>query len=195
MKENPVRSFIAIPLPASAQETLAQWMQQLKQRQKSGVRWVNANNLHLTLKFLGDVLPSQMPAIQAEIETVAAEFTGFVFDLKDIGAFPGLYKPRVIWAGIQAPPALKEMQKALEKRLKPLGFPPEERPFSPHLTLGRVNRQASETEIKSLSALLREPRNACLPGVPAHALHLYRSDLRPGGPVYTLLYSAALKDS
>ena len=195
MKEKNIRSFIAIPLPTSVQQTLESWAGQIKQRQKSGVKWVNTSNLHLTLKFLGEIQPVQVATIHQEMLKTAADFTDFTFDLQGIGAFPGLNKPRVIWAGIKAPPQLQEIYQDLEDRLFQLGFPREERPFSPHLTLGRVERTASQTEIAHLSAILREPNHAALTGVAVSALHLYRSDLRPAGPVYTLLQHAPLKSN
>lgn len=195
MKETPIRSFIAIPLPISAQHTIAEWVEQLKQRQKTGVRWVHPANLHLTLKFLGDISPAQIPDIQREMQAAAAELCVFTFDLKNIGAFPGLYKPRVIWVGIQAPPALKELHHSLDHRLKSLNFPLEERPFSAHLTLGRISRKAGESDIASLTALLRQPHHNTLTGIPVQTLHLYRSELSPQGPRYTLLYRAFLKNA
>jgi 2'-5' RNA ligase len=193
MNQHTLRTFIALPLPSQVQQTLEQWTQQLKQRQKHGVRWVNIANLHLTIKFLGDISPEKVAAIHKVMLKTAAEFSPFNFDLEGVGAFPDLKNPRVIWVGILAPPEMKELHHLLEKNLEPLGFPLEERSFSPHLTLGRIDRHASETEITHLAALLREPRDASLAGVPVDALHLYRSELRPNGPVYTVLHHVPLK--
>lgn len=193
MKSKPVRSFIAIPLPTPVQRTLQNWIDQLKREQRSGVRWVNTTNLHLTIKFLGDIDPESIPAIQEIMQRTAASFAAFTFNLQELGAFPGLMKPRVIWAGIQAPPELKALHRQLESNLKELGFPPEDRPFSPHLTLGRLDRRASDSEIAGVSALLKKPFQESVNGVPVETLHLYRSDLKPAGPIYSLLYKAALK--
>ncbi|MCD4671455.1 MAG: RNA 2',3'-cyclic phosphodiesterase [Anaerolineaceae bacterium] len=195
MTKQTIRSFIAVPLPIAVQQTLEEWIQQLKQRQKSGVRWVNTANMHLTMKFLGDLQPEQISAIQEEMRATAAQITAFSFDLKGIGTFPGLYKPRVIWVGVTTPPAMQQLHHHLMKRLEAIGFPAEERKFSPHLTLGRISRHASEKEIAGVSTLLRQPPKIALPNIPVDSLHLYRSDLRPGGSVYTLLEQSPLKES
>ncbi|MDX9866250.1 MAG: RNA 2',3'-cyclic phosphodiesterase [Anaerolineaceae bacterium] len=195
MKPETIRSFIAIPLPPAAQDTIAEWLDALQKRQRRGVRWVDAAKMHLTMKFLGDILPEQIPAIQQAMRVAAAEFRVFTFDLKGLGAFPGVYKPRVIWVSIIAPPALQQLQHHLEKHLAVLGFPAEDRRFSPHLTLGRISRHASEKDMAGVSALLRQPPKIALSDVPVDALYLYRSDLHPDGSVYTLLERSPLKES
>ena len=189
-----VRSFIAIPLPQTVQQTIGDWINDLQKRQRHGVRWVDATKMHLTIKFLGDISPNDIPAIQKEMQTVAAECPAFSFDLKGLGAFPGVYKPRVVWVGVIAPPALQLLHHHLAKRLAVIGFPEEDRKFSPHLTLGRISRHASEKDIAGVSAILRQPPKITLPGIPVDSLHLYRSDLLPDGSVYTLLEHAALKE-
>ena len=187
MNMQTIRSFIAIPLPQTVQQTIADWIDDLQKRQRHGVRWVDAAKMHLTIKFLGDISPEHIPAIQKEMQAVAAECSAFSFDLKGLGSFPGVYKPRVVWVGVIAPPALQQLHHRLEKHLATIGFPEEERKFSPHLTLGRISRHASEKDIAGVSTILRQPPKITLPGIPVDSLHLYRSDLLPGGSVYTLL--------
>jgi RNA 2',3'-cyclic 3'-phosphodiesterase len=194
MKIETIRSFIAIPLPHTVQHTIADWLDTLQKRQRNGIRWVNTSKMHLTLKFLGDISPQQIPDIQKEMLAVAAASPAFSFDLKSLGAFPGVYKPRVIWVGVIAPLALQQLHHKLVTRLEILGFPAEDRKFSPHLTLGRISRHASEKDIAGVTALLRQPPKIALPGIPVDSLHLYRSDLLPGGSVYTLLKHAPLKE-
>jgi len=193
MNTQTIRSFIAIPLPQTVQLTIADWLDDLQKRQRHGVRWVDAAKMHLTIKFLGDVSVNDIPAIQKEMQLAAAECSAFSFDLKGLGAFPGVYKPRVIWVGVVAPPALQQLHHHLVKRLAAIGFPAEERKFSPHLTLGRISRHASEKDISGVSAILKQPPKIALPGIPVDSLHLYRSDLHPDGSVYTLLEHAPLK--
>lgn len=193
MNTQTIRSFIAIPLPHTVQLTIAEWLDDLQKRQRNGVRWVDAAKMHLTIKFLGDISPQAIPTIQKEMQIVATDCPAFSFDLKDLGAFPGTYKPRVIWVGVVAPPALQQLHHHLVKRLAVIGFPAEERKFSPHLTLGRISRHASEKDIARVSAILREPPKISLPGIPVDSVHLYRSDLHPDGSVYTLLEQAPLK--
>ncbi len=188
-----VRSFIAIPLPQDVQQTIADWLDDLQKRQRNGVRWVDPMKMHLTMKFLGDISPDDIPAIQNEMQLVAAECPAFSFDLKGLGAFPGVYKPRVIWVGVVSPPAMQQLHHHLTKKLAGIGFPAEERKFSPHLTLGRISRHASEKDVARVSSILRQPPKIALPGIPVDCLHFYRSDLHPDGSVYTLLKHASLK--
>lgn len=195
MKKDQIRSFIAIPLPRQAALDLQAWIDQLKIQQKSGVRWVNTTNLHLTLKFLGDIDPAVIPDIQVAMQQTARSFHSFTFTLQGLGAFPGLFKPRVIWAGIQAPPVLKALHRQLDASLQAIGFPAEDRPFSPHLTLGRVDRYANDTDIAAISALIKKPHQEKIERIPVDALHLYRSELKPGGPIYTLLFQAPLQEN
>lgn len=195
MKQETLRSFIAIPLPHTVHQTIADWLETLQKRQRHGVRWVDASKMHLTMKFLGDISPQQIPAIEKEMQTIATECPVFSFDLNGLGAFPGVYKPRVIWVGVIAPPALQHLHHHLAKKMAAIGFPAEDRKFSPHLTLGRISRHASEKDIAGVSAILRQPPKLTLSNIPVNSLHLYRSDLHPDGSVYTLLSQTPLKES
>ena len=195
MKTQTIRSFIAIPLPQATQQTIADWLSALQKRQKNGVRWVDAAKMHLTMKFLGDITPEQVPIVQQEMQAVTAEYPVFSFDLKGLDGFPGVYKPRVVWVGVIAPPVLQQLHHDLVTRLADIGFPAEERKFSPHLTMGRISRHASEKDIAGVSNLLRQPPKIALSGIPVDSLHFYHSDLRPGGSVYHLLGQAHLKEN
>ena len=192
MTVQPIRSFIAVPLPDAAKETIETWLEELKQRQRNGVRWVDAAKMHLTMKFLGDIDPAQVPAIHQQMQAAVSQVEPFTIDLKGLGAFPGVYKPRVLWVGVEAPPALQQIHYGLSKKLAAMGFPEEDRKFSPHLTLGRISRHATEIEIEGVSSILRHPPKISLADIPVESLHLYRSDLGKKGSVYTLLKQAAL---
>lgn len=127
--------------------------------------------------------------MQAAAETCPA----FTMDVKGLGAFPGTYKPRVIWLGVKAPVLLQELHQQLAVRLSELGFEAEHKKFSPHLTLGRISRHASEEEVSGVSGMLCNPPKISLQAIPVAGLHLYRSELRPSGSVYTLLEEASLR--
>jgi 2'-5' RNA ligase len=103
-----------------------------------------------------------------------------------------LRRPHVIWVGIEAPSELAALQHGLEAELARLGYAPEERPFSPHLTVGRVARNASLDDTRHISDVLGKSKVGFLGAFRVQAVHLYRSDLQPGGPIYTRLLTASL---
>ncbi len=191
-----IRAFIAIDLPADLQKRLDQVSASLKQSiDRSVIRWVPAANMHLTLKFLGDVSVANLNLVNEAIKAVALEHHRFEFSVGGLGAFPTSKRPRVIWVGIEAPAELGNVQVALESRLNRLGYPPEERPFSAHLTLGRVARTADPQDIQKIAQSLQAIKLGFLGAVQVQHLHLYRSDLVPTGAVYTCLFSAPLLEN
>jgi 2'-5' RNA ligase len=154
------------------------------------VRWVNVNNIHLTLKFLGEVHPNQVDQLKQVLMQEAQQATPFIMEIGGLGAFPDAKRPRVLWIGLQAPAALRALQQSLERALATLGYASEDKPFSPHLTIGRVSQKATPAEILGLRNALADITIDHIGTVSADALHLFKSDLQPGGPVYTRLFSA-----
>lgn len=188
-----IRAFIAIRLSAEVLHGLDQTLVELKKRlPKAPVRWVPPQNIHLTIKFLGDVSVASLDLLTQMLQTEALRHTAFEFSVGGIGAFPSVRRPRVVWVGVDAPPALGALQHGVEAEMARLGYEPEGRDFSPHLTLGRVNRNAGPAELRDLSGLLESYRLGLLGTVGVDAVHLYRSDLQPGGSVYTQMFSANL---
>lgn len=188
-----IRAFVAIEIPVELQKRLDQVILQLRQRiGSSAVRWVAGCNLHLTLKFLGDVSVANLDLLKEVLQSVMTEHPCFEFSVGGLGAFPSARRPRVVWVGIEAPTELGNVQAALEHRLAKLGYAPEERPFSPHLTLGRVARTATPQDAQKIAEALQAIRIGFLGAVQVEHIHLYRSDLKPGGAEYTRIYSAAL---
>lgn len=188
-----IRAFIAIDLPGDLQRRLDQVSDIVRGCiDRPVVRWVPAANLHLTLKFLGDVSVSNLNLLKEVLTAVALDHKGFEFGVGGLGAFPSSRRPRVIWVGIEAPGELSNIQIALESRLARLGYAPEERPFSAHLTLGRVARTAVPQDVQRISQCLQTTKIGYLGSVRVHQIHLYRSDLDANGAEYTCLYSASL---
>lgn len=188
-----IRAFIAIELPPDIQTGLNRVLKQLAPATKA-VRWVPAANIHLTLKFLGDTPVDKVEQLKNAIKIEALQHEPFEIQAGTLGAFPSPRRPRVVWIGVQAPNELSELAEGIETATIPLGFPSEGRPFSPHLTLGRVSQHAAQDEINKLADLLLKTQVGSLGTAKVTGVHFFRSDLRPGGAVYTSLFQADFKN-
>lgn len=188
-----IRAFIAVELSHPVQQKLDAVTRELQQKMPGlPVRWVSASNIHLTLAFLGDVSINNVPAITSEIQAEAAQHPAFEFAVAKLGAFPNATRPRVVWVGIEAPPVLGELQGGIAMRMKRLGYASEERDFTPHLTIGRVSRSAGQGDVHSIGECVQQARVGNLGSVEVHSVHLFRSDLKPTGPVYERISTSPL---
>jgi 2'-5' RNA ligase len=189
-----IRAFIAIDLTPEVRQGLDKVASQLKQALPGiPVRWVAASNIHLTLKFLGDVSLSSLDMLWKMMQTEVEGHKRFEFSVGGLGAFPNPRHCRVVWVGIEAPQELASLQHGIETSMATLGYSREERPFSPHLTLGRVSRNATSKDAHALAAVLESTKIGFLGVVKGDEVNLYKSDLNPTGSVYTRLFSANLK--
>lgn len=187
-----IRAFIAIELPLSLQDQLGQIITDLQRRSSRAVRWVTPRNIHLTLKFLGNVSPANLGSLTNVIGAESLHHKGMQITVGGLGAFPNRLRPRVVWVGVQAPQTLLDMQRGIDRETSRLGYPNEEREFSPHLTLGRVSQHATPQEVKSISEALGTVQVGELGTVSVQQIWLYKSDLQTGGAVYTPLFKAPL---
>jgi len=189
-----IRAFIAIDLSTEIQQALEQVSSQLKGQLKGvPVRWVPVKNIHLTLKFLGDISIANLEILEGILLTEAARCAPFDVSVGRLGAFPSTRRPRVIWVGVEAQAELGQLQRAVDEATTRLGYAPEERGFSPHLTLGRISRNASNVEVGLIGQIVEKSEVGHLGTMQVQTVHLYRSDLQPTGAVYTRLYTANLK--
>lgn len=189
-----LRTFIAVELPAGIQKTISQSTAPLRNSlSKSLVRWVVPQNVHLTLKFLGDVSSTNLEQLVAALKVEAAVHEMFTMSVVGLGAFPNPRRARVIWVGLKAPPALEAIQRGVEAAAERLGYAPEERPFSPHLTIGRVGQNVSASDLQCIRTLLEATKVGMLGTFRVDSVHIFKSDLQPGGSVYTHLYALPLK--
>jgi 2'-5' RNA ligase len=184
-----IRAFIAIPLPATLLDKLAALQRRLeRQVPPRSVRWVRAEGIHLTLKFLGDTPTDRLPDIKQVLATVSRHAPACAFTAEGLGCFPNTHRPRVVWVGIREPTGrLEALQGAIEEVVAPLGFPPEGRNFSPHLTLGRIGRRASRSDAALVGQLVADTDVGTLAEVAADRFCLIRSVLKPSGAEYTTL--------
>jgi 2'-5' RNA ligase len=187
-----MRLFIAIAIAPTLQNALALFSQPLKQDLGTSVRWVKPGKFHLTMKFLGEVDQPHYALLQKELKRIASLFAPMELTLQGCGVFPDWKQPRVIWIGIQAPQALNQLANVLENDLQSMGFPIEERPFTAHLTLGRINNWMTSDQKNSLRSKLEAAHHQSFGTMKADHLTLYRSDLRPEGPAYSELLRVEL---
>ncbi len=187
-----IRSFIAIDFPDFIHKKLNEVIELLREQNPGIVRWVPAKNIHLTLKFLGDISPANLEMLCKILEAEAGHHEPFSVQVGDLGAYPSMRRPRVIWVGVKNVEPLGALQQGVESETLRLGYAPEERAFSPHLTLGRVSHNASPDQLHRLSDSLIETKVGALGTVKVDALSVFRSDLRPGGAIYTSLFNCPL---
>lgn len=175
-----MRLFAAIPLPERARQECAAV---LAAARESGwpVRWVRDETAHITLKFFGEVAPERLDVIAEAVETAAAGGSAVALRLNSLGAFPTFRRPRVVWLGVEAPPALELLRDRLERQAEAIGFAPEGTPFRPHITLGRVR----EGQRLPPGALERCGIAAAGDSFLGDSVVLYQSELTPRGPQYT----------
>lgn len=189
-----LRAFIAVEIPLQIRQAVCNATSDLQKRIGALVRWVPMENMHLTLKFLGDVAPSNVDMLTEMLRAEADLFHCFEFQLNGLGSFPSLKRPRVIYIGIHAPVVMDTLHRGVESASRRLGYESEERGFSPHLTIGRVKQNVTGTEQQTIRRALEETKIDSLGTARVDSVHLYRSDLKPTGSVYTRLYSAPLKN-
>ncbi|HPB69393.1 MAG: RNA 2',3'-cyclic phosphodiesterase [Syntrophales bacterium] len=189
--ETTLRAFLAVEPPAAVRGEIAAIQERLKKTVRGVIRWVRPAEIHLTLKFFGNIPP---PAVDRISEAVAARTVGVApFDLtvRTVGVFPDLNRPRVVWLGMAGEvERLLVLQTSLERAFGVLGFPREERPFRAHLTLGRIKTPKG---LVGLARAVEIGERATAGLFRADHLVLFRSELTPQGAVYARLAAFPLR--
>lgn len=189
-----LRVFIAVEIPPSIRQAITTQTGSLRAALGPAlVRWVPGESMHLTLKFIGDVSPANVELLKQMLAAETGGSAPFQMEIGGLGAFPNTRRARVIWIGIQAPAALESLQHGIESACARLGYETEARPFSPHLTIGRVKQQVSAGDQHNIRTALENTHVGALGVAEISAVHLFKSDLQPTGSVYTRLFSAPLK--
>ena len=187
-----IRVFIAIEIPEKIKKEIAEQTAAMRLIVDRAVRWGTAENLHLTIRFLGEIPATQVDPLTRALETESEQHRPFEISIKGLGAFPNPRRPRVIWTGVEPCPELDRLARGIETAVRKLGYPGEDKPFSAHLTIGRVRDGNSAAQAQSLQQVLEKTKIGILGTFAAENVHLVRSDLQSGGPVYTRLFTTAL---
>ena len=188
-----LRAFIAVEIPPEIHQAIEKKTAPLRAALNTSlVRWVPSANIHLTLKFLGDTSPTNVEMLTQMLSVEMNQHQSFALEFGGLGVFPQPKRPRVIWIGIQAPAGLEALQHSIEAAATKMGYPVEKRPFSPHLTIGRVKQNVNSTGIQKIRATLEETQVGSLGNTQVTAVHLFKSNLKPTGAVYTRLFSVPL---
>ena len=183
-----IRSFVAIELPEEAKKGLARLRRQLERDEHKFVKWVDPGGIHLTLKFLGNILSKRVTEITEAMGKAVQGISPFRLEISGLGAFPSLKQARVLWVGIGGElDQLSTLQQNIDSVLAALGFAREERPFVPHLTLARVREGASLPERRSFGELVGSAAFEDKYPIEVEAVRLMRSQLTPAGALYTCL--------
>ncbi len=189
-----LRVFIAVEIPLSIRQAIHSQTESLRAALgRDLVRWTPIENMHLTLKFIGDVSPANVDLLEQMLIAGTKDCAPFSMDVGGLGSFPTPRRARVIWIGIHAPAALASLQRGIESAAARLGYEEEARPFSPHLTIGRVKQPISASDQQKVRAALEKAQVGALGQADVTAVHLFKSDLKPSGAEYTSLFSAPLK--
>jgi 2'-5' RNA ligase len=178
---NDVRAFVALEIEARVREAIGRLVADLRPR-SPGARWSRAEGIHLTLRFLGSTSPGQIEGLGPPLAAAAESCPAGEARVGTLGTFPSRGSPRVLWVGLELAPEILELQKACERAAVSVGFPPETRPFQPHLTLARFRQRVRRPDL---------PR-ADLGVTRLERLVLFRSDTRPDGAVHTPIARFAL---
>jgi 2'-5' RNA ligase len=189
--EDAMRCFVAVNLPGEIREEVGKFAASPSLGAAGRVvRWVRPENIHLTLKFLGNVDREMLPELSASLETALTGQSPCRLTVKGAGVFPPRGRPRVVWVGLAGETvALAAIHAAVESALEPLGFPREKRPFTAHLTVGRVRDPRRAAPLgPAISANRDREWGKCV----VDRVHLMRSELFPTGPRYSILHTVRL---
>ena len=182
-----IRAFIALSLPPMLQKAFREVEAAFPMLP---VRWVKPEQVHLTLKFLGNVSVEQVVSIRQALEHAACDMAPFTVGAQSLGCFPNASRPRILWMGLADPrQALAVLQQRVEAALSALGFAPEARPFRPHLTLARFQEGC---RVPQLLSLLQAYQGHVFGDIPVTQMHLFQSQLRREGVLYTIIHSVTL---
>jgi 2'-5' RNA ligase len=185
-----MRVFVAINPTEATRSRISEALQPLRDA-GFPIRWVADENVHLTLKFLGEVSEERVEELCLATDTSTESVSSFAMDLRGFGAFPSAQRPSVVWTGVELDPILTELHDRTEAALGKLGYPRESRRFHPHLTVGRARKKTQPIEFEGLAEALERLQYS--DNFRVYTVDVMRSVLTPTGAVYEIIHSAKLR--
>lgn len=188
-----LRTFVAVEFPSEVITKIARITAYLQtQTPGTALKWVAPENLHLTLKFLGDTHESKIPELGRCIQDALQSQSPFKITIEGLGMYPNASQPRVVWLGIKDAGNLRQLHHELAKVLKDFDPEPEKCSFSPHLTIARIRQNVSHDGVRQVGETLSQFKVDSLGSFEVQTIHLFKSELTPQGPIYTSLFSMPL---
>ena len=188
-----MRIFIAVELPAKSREKIDTIINYFKtQLPNQSLKWVGAENLHLTIKFIGEIPEEALSKVKIIIDDVLAQQPEFSISIEGLGMFPNLNNPQVIWLGIIGGDPLVSIHHQLNQSLAQIGVKPDHRPLSPHLTIARVRQGVDRFTLSTIGNSLPGFKVDSLGSFTIDRITLFQSNLKPTGPHYKALYHRPL---
>ena len=188
VQERQIRSFIAIELPLELKTILGSFQNEMTSAGGSFVKWVSPDSIHITLRFLGNIFTEKVEAISSAIGQACAETGPFTLETGELGGFPNLNQPRVLWVGLQGDiEQVKSLQMSIDNNLVKLGFDKEKRGFTPHITLARMRDTARPVDRRKFGERATNIHFDFRYKIEVESVNLMRSQLLPAGAVYSRL--------
>lgn len=184
-----MRVFVAINPPDEVRMRIGEAERELREA-GFPIRWVPAENVHLTLKFLGEVPEERLRDVYEVVNAAVKGIDVFDMAVSGLGAFPSLRRPNVVWLGVELDSVLSSLQVRTEENLGQLGFPREDRPFRPHLTLGRARKRVESSEFRGLEDIVR--RIEYSDSFRVGTVDIMSSRLMPTGAIHDVIHTAEL---
>jgi 2'-5' RNA ligase len=188
-----MRTFIAIDFSPQIRQKIGEIIDYFKtQTPDYALKWVEPQNLHMTIKFLGEVSEGHLQTIKELLSDTIKGRSAFEIEVTGMGMYPSAHKPRVIWLGVEGSEPLKDIHKSLDQALQKTSIPPDKRGLSPHLTIARVRSNVETLIVQDIGKTLSQFKIGSLGKCTIDKIVLYKSTLTPGGPIYDPLLSIPL---
>ena len=189
---NTIRSFLAVEIPLSNKEKILKLINSFNEKSDSLIKWVSKDNLHITLKFIGELNTDHISTIQKSLTERLSSVPAFDMHINGLGVFPNSRKPRIFWLGFDQNKNLERIVSSIENCAVNLGYEADDKPFSPHLTIGRARRDISSGDLISFTKNFQNHKLEVIPDFKVSHVTLFKSELTREGPLYSQLFRVSL---